>query len=139
MSLARSIALCAAVGLTASATPATTTITIVATNGAQSFTPNPASAATGDSVVWRNNDVTTHRIVLDNGSLHTGNISPGASSAPMTLTGAGGGYHCAIHPSMARGGAAPYAFAVTACRVPAGLTLSAPRTPTAVFRSSPTR
>jgi plastocyanin len=100
MTLARTIALCVAVGLTVSAAPATTTITIVATNGAQSFTPNPAPAASGDSLVWRNNDVTTHRIVLDNGSLDTGNISPGASSAPMTLTGAGGGYHCTIHPSM---------------------------------------
>jgi hypothetical protein len=29
----------------------------------------------------------------------TGNLGPGASSAPMTLA-AVGGYHCSIHPDM---------------------------------------
>jgi plastocyanin len=100
MTVARSIALGAVLGLTISAAPATTTISIVANNGAQSFTPDPATAVSGDSLVWRNNDFTTHRIVLDSGALDTGDIIPGASSAPMTLTGAGGSYHCAIHPSM---------------------------------------
>jgi len=100
MRVARWIGLVAALGLTVSAAPATTTITIVATNGALSFTPNPATAVTGDSLVWRNNDFTTHRIVLDDGSLDTGNISPGASSVPIALPGAGGSYRCAIHPSM---------------------------------------
>ena len=159
----RWIVLAAALGLTVSAQPATTTITIVATNGNQSFTPEPATAAAGGSLVWRNNDFTTHRIVLDNGSLDTGNIPPGASSAPMTLTGAGGPYHCTIHPSMvgticapivlspstlpnvtqglpasvtltASGGAVPYVFAVTAGTVPAGLTLS----PAGVLSGTPT-
>jgi hypothetical protein len=76
------------------------TISIVANNGAQSFSPNPATAVSGDSLVWRNNDFSVHRIVLDDGSLDTGDINPGTSSPPMTLTGAGGGYHCAIHPTM---------------------------------------
>ena len=100
MTIVRVIALGAALGLTMSAAPATTTISIVANNGAQSFTPNPATAVTGDSLVWRNNDFSVHRIVLDDGSLDTGNINPGGSSPPMALTGAGGRYHCAIHPDM---------------------------------------
>ena len=100
MTVVRVIALGAALGLTISAAPATTTISIVANNGAQSFTPNPATAVSGDSLVWRNNDFSVHRIVLDDGSLDTGNINPGASSPPMALTGAGGRYHCAIHPDM---------------------------------------
>lgn len=110
MTVARSIALCVSLGLTASAAPATTTITIVATNGALSFAPNPATAVTGDSLVWQNNDFITHRIVLDDGSLDTGNIVPGASSAPITLAGAGGSYHCAIHPSMVGTIGAPCTF-----------------------------
>lgn len=123
MTFARWIALVGALALTASAAPATINITIVATNGAQSFTPNPATAAAGDSLVWQNNDVTTHRIVLDDGSLDTGNIVPGGSSAPMTLTGAGGGYHCTIHPSMVGTIAAPCTFtlAPTSASVPAAV------------------
>lgn len=100
MTLTRGIALAIALGLTLSAAPATVSINIVATNGSQSFTPNPATAVSGDSLVWRNSDFTVHRIVLDDGSLDTGNINPGASSPPMTLTGAGGSYRCVIHPSM---------------------------------------
>ena len=96
----RDRALAVVLGLTISAAPATTTISIAANNGAQSFAPNPATAVTGDSLVWRNDDFSVHRIVLDDGSLDTGNINPGASSPPMTLTGAGGRYHCAIHPDM---------------------------------------
>lgn len=100
MTVARWSVLVGALGSTISAAPATTAISIVADNGALSFAPNPATAVSGDSLVWQNNDFTTHRIVLDDGSLDTGNINPGASSAPMALTGAGGSYHCAIHPSM---------------------------------------
>lgn len=120
MTVTRRIALAAALSLTVSAAPATTTISIVATNGALSFAPNPATAASGDSLVWQNNDFATHRIVLDDGSLDTGNINPGASSAPMVLTGAGGGYHCAIHPSMVGTISAPCTFtlAPTSASVP---------------------
>lgn len=75
------------------------TINIVATNGAQSFSPNPATIPAGQTVVWRNADTTTHRVVLNAGALDTGNIAPGAFSSPMTLP-APGPYHCTIHPEM---------------------------------------
>ena len=74
-------------------------IDIVAENGARSFAPNPATVASGRIVVWHNVDRTTHRVVLDDRRLDTGNIAPGAFSAPMTLQ-APGPYHCSIHPDM---------------------------------------
>jgi len=76
-----------------------TVIDVVRENGAQSFSPNPATVPAGQMVVWHNVDTVTHRVVLNDGSLDTGNIAPGAFSAPMTLR-AVGPYHCSIHPSM---------------------------------------
>ncbi|HVG84485.1 MAG TPA: hypothetical protein VM820_08195 [Vicinamibacterales bacterium] len=76
------------------------TINVVDENGAQSFSPNPATLPAGQMVVWRNIDNTTHRMVLDAGSLDTGNLAPGASSQPMSINAGGGPYHCSIHPSM---------------------------------------
>ena len=76
------------------------TITVVSENGAQSFSPNPATLPAGQTVVWRNIDRVTHRVVLDNGSVDTGDLAPGASSQPMSINLGGGPYHCSIHPSM---------------------------------------
>jgi plastocyanin len=83
-----------------SAPPAgATIINVVRENGAQSFSPDPATVPVGEMVVWHNIDTVTHRVVLNDGTLDTGNIAPGAFSAPMTLR-AVGRYHCSIHPSM---------------------------------------
>ena len=79
--------------------PDAITINVVAMNGAQSFSPNPATVPAGRTVVWHNVDTITHRVVLDDGELDTGNIAAGAFSAPMVLL-APGPYHCSIHPSM---------------------------------------
>jgi plastocyanin len=76
------------------------TIDVVSENGAQSFSPNPATLPAGQTVVWRNIDRVTHRVVLNNGSLDTGNLAPGASSQPMSINATAGAYHCSIHPSM---------------------------------------
>src|SRR3954453_1881624 len=75
------------------------TINVVRENGNQSFSPNPATVPAGKIVVWHNVDTAIHRVVLNNGQPDTGNLSPGAFSAPMTL-GAPGPYHCSIHPDM---------------------------------------
>lgn len=75
------------------------TINVVRENGNQSFSPNPATVPAGQTVVWHNIDTTTHRVVLNDGKLDTGNLAPGAFSQPMTL-GADGPYHCSIHPDM---------------------------------------
>ena len=83
-----------------SAPPAgATIIDVVRENGAQSFSPNPATVPVGQLVVWHNVDTVTHHVVLNDGTLDTGNLAPGAFSAPMTLR-AVGPYHCSIHPSM---------------------------------------
>jgi plastocyanin len=80
--------------------PGASTITIVADRGAQSFTPNPATVTQGQMVVWRNSDSVVHRIALNDGSLDTGNIAPGATSAQLRLPTDGANYHCTIHPTM---------------------------------------
>ena len=75
------------------------TVNVVAINGAQSFSPNPATLPAGQMIAWHNVDSVTHRVVLNDGSVDTGNLAPGASSQPMAIPAAGG-YHCAIHPVM---------------------------------------
>jgi plastocyanin len=75
------------------------TIAIVGSAGSGAFTPNPASAAPGSSVVWRNNDSTLHHIVLDNGT-DVGNVSPGATTRSIAVSSGTIGFHCTIHPSM---------------------------------------
>src|SRR6266436_5729193 len=78
------------------------TINVIGVNGAQSFSPNPATLPAGQVVVWHNIDSITHRVVLNDGSLDTGNLDPGASSPPMAINvpAAGDPYHCSIHPVM---------------------------------------
>ena len=76
------------------------TINVVAINGAQSFSPNPATLPPGQMVVWHNVNSTTHRVVLNDRSVDTGDLAPGTSSQPMAIGAAGGEYHCSIHPGM---------------------------------------
>ena len=73
---------------------------MVGINGAMSFPPNPATLPAGEMVVSPNIDSITHRVVLNNGSLDTGDIAPGASSQPMSINGTSNPYHCSIHPVM---------------------------------------
>ena len=83
-----------------SSSPGVVTINVVAVNGAQSFSPNPASLPAGQMVVWHNVDTITHHVVLNDRSVDTGDLAPGASSQPMAIATAGGQYHCSIHPVM---------------------------------------
>jgi plastocyanin len=76
------------------------TINVVAVNGAQPFSPNPASLPAGQMVVWHNVDNITHHVVLNDRSVDTGDLAPGASSQPMAIAASGGQYHCSIHPVM---------------------------------------
>jgi plastocyanin len=80
---------------------ATLTITIVAMNGAQSFSPNPSSIVAGQTVAFYNADAYVHRIAADGGAFDTGNLNPGATSAPIVVPSAGAfGYHDMIYPAM---------------------------------------
>jgi hypothetical protein len=79
--------------------PVQLTITVVAPFGASAFVPNPLHASIGNTIVWVNNDLLPHNIVLDDGT-PVGNLLPGQSSAPITLLTETAGYHCTFHPSM---------------------------------------
>jgi plastocyanin len=79
--------------------PTAVTISIVGSFGNVAFLPNPIQAAVDDTIVWTNKDRTLHQIVLDDETM-IGDIVPGASSAPMSLTRATVAYRCTIHPSM---------------------------------------
>ncbi len=82
---------------------ASVVITIVANTGSQSFSPNPATVGSGQTVAWRNSDTTTHHIVQDGGGFDTGNLAPGAMSAAFNVGAGAMSYHCSIHPSMVGG------------------------------------
>ena len=83
-----------------SSTPNVVTVTIKGVNGKLSFDPNPASVAAGQLVAFKNADSVEHQITLDDNSLKTAIIAPGATSATLAVGGANATYHCAIHPSM---------------------------------------
>jgi plastocyanin len=83
----------------ASPPPNAIVINVVGINGAQSFSPNPGTVPNGKLVVWHNVDTITHRVVMNDGEVDTGNIAAGAFSAPQALA-APGPYHCTIHPPM---------------------------------------
>ncbi len=74
-------------------------INIVGERGANSFSPNPAEAA-GQMVVFRNTDSVVHRVRLNDASLDTGDIAPGATSSPVRMPAGGTNYHCALHTTM---------------------------------------
>jgi plastocyanin len=79
--------------------PAANTININGQNGTQAFSPNPSTFA-GQMVAFKNNDSVAHRVVLNDGSVDTGNIAPGATSQAVLMPGGGTNYHCSIHPGM---------------------------------------
>jgi plastocyanin len=99
------VVLCGSCGGSSSSTPsspspaAATTITIMGSNGTQAFSPNPAGFG-GQSVVFRNSDSVTHRVVLNDGSVDTGDIAPGATSRAVVMPASGTNYHCQLHPGM---------------------------------------
>jgi plastocyanin len=70
--------------------------------GGMSYSPSAADVRVGQRVVWKNVDGTfSHTATADGGAFNTGPLSPGTSSAPITMGSAGSlPYHCTIHPSM---------------------------------------
>ena len=82
-------------------TTATVTVSVVGSSGNRAYQPNPVLAATGDTVMFRNNDATLHRIVMDDGSADLGDIAPGATSRGFTVRNTSAlNFHCTLHPSM---------------------------------------
>lgn len=76
-------------------------VNIVGSSGNTAYSPNPVTAGAGDTIVFRNNDGSVHHIVLDNGSMDFGSLTPGATSRGFTLPSAQPlNFHCVNHPSM---------------------------------------
>jgi plastocyanin len=82
-----------------SPSPVGFTITVNRQNGALSFSPNPAAAG-GQMVVFRNADSIVHRVLLNDLSIDTGDIAPGATSRAIVMPAGGTNYHCTLHPDM---------------------------------------
>ena len=74
-------------------------IQIVSSFGTGAFMPNPTTANVGDQIVFTNTDAVLHHIVLDDGA-DLGDVAPGQSSTPVSLTTPTATFHCTIHPSM---------------------------------------
>lgn len=65
------------------------------------FTPASASAGTGDTVAWTNNQTgITHTVTADDGSFDSGRLAPGQSFSHLFSTAGTVAYHCSIHASM---------------------------------------
>ena len=80
---------------------ATVTVSIVTSAGNQAFSPNPARANAGDTVMFRNSDATLHHLVLDDGSGDFGEIAPGATSRGVVVRTANPAtFHCTLHATM---------------------------------------
>jgi hypothetical protein len=80
------------------------------TNGASGALPNNVilnykfvgenTVKVGQTYTVYNQDVLTHTFVLDDGSVSSGSITPGASFAFLPAKPGTYKYHCAIHPAM---------------------------------------
>jgi plastocyanin len=82
----------------------TVTVTITGQGGKSAFSPNPAPVTAGQLVVFKNNDGVIHHIILDDGTVQTADIPPGATSAAVAMGTSGSRtYHCTIHPGMVGG------------------------------------
>jgi plastocyanin len=77
------------------------TIEIVANSGNSSYSPAPTTVTAGQTVAWHNAHSMTHTATANSGAFDTGNIAPGATCEPITMSTAGSfAYHCGLHPSM---------------------------------------
>jgi plastocyanin len=94
----------AACGSSSPAAPtvsADVTISVLGDRTNQSYSPNPTTMRVGQTVAWKNTDITTHDATQDAAGFGTGTINAGATSAPVTMSTAGTfTYHCTIHPGM---------------------------------------
>jgi plastocyanin len=84
-----------------SPTSQTVTVAIVSSKGNQAYRPNPVTARTGDTVVFRNEDSAMHHIVMDDGSADLGDVGPGSvSQGFMVRSASPTNFHCTKHSSM---------------------------------------
>src|SRR4051812_44337989 len=64
------------------------------------FTPAAVQVATGDTVIWVNDDDRGHTVVADDGSFNSGEIGIGGSFRQRFANPGDIAYHCEHHPRM---------------------------------------
>ena len=64
------------------------------------FVPGHIDVLVGDTVAWRNGDVTTHTVTSNDDVFDSGFLSPGATFTRTFTTLGTFGYHCTIHKFM---------------------------------------
>jgi len=63
-----------------------------------SFGPRTLKVKVGIQVIWTNQDVVSHTVTLDDGSLNSGELAPGDSYEFTFTTPGTYNYHCSMHP-----------------------------------------
>jgi plastocyanin len=64
------------------------------------FSPASLNAAVADTVVWTNNDSTTHTVTSDSGSELDHSLAPGGTYQHIFAAAGAFHYHCSIHTTM---------------------------------------
>lgn len=65
------------------------------------FNPSEITIKKGETVVWTNEDSTSHTVTSDSGNeLDSGSITPGQTYSHTFNTAGTFDYHCSIHTSM---------------------------------------
>jgi len=64
------------------------------------FVPPAVTAKVGDTITWTNNDTTAHTVTLDDKSVDSANIAPGATFSHAFTAAGTFPYHCSIHTTM---------------------------------------
>jgi plastocyanin len=63
-----------------------------------SFGPRTLKVKVGTTVIWTNQDVTSHTVTFDDGSVESGELAPGESFEFTFSTSGTYNYHCSMHP-----------------------------------------
>ena len=65
------------------------------------YDPDELNITSGDTVIWTNNDSTTHTVTADGGEFDSGDITPGDSwNFTFNLEAGDYDYHCEYYPAM---------------------------------------
>jgi uncharacterized protein (TIGR03118 family) len=64
------------------------------------FVPDPVTVGAGSTLVWTNQDGTTHTVVADDGSFRSSGLAKDATFSMQLNTPGTYPYHCSIHPFM---------------------------------------
>ena len=64
------------------------------------FNPQALQAKVGDTITWTNQDGIAHTVTLDDKSVDSGNVAPGATFSHAFTKAGSYPYHCEIHKQM---------------------------------------